>query len=509
MFAKIKVFSLSIAFSLGAIANSNLLLNQKGSDLDFSRELQTQKAIKLDDPFLIQLYSSWKALGALDPKVNEWMQTIFAKNNEKALNLLPAINDSKISKLKAPAEIYLMFRLGKFQSSLGKWIDLSAHSNFLKTELGLALDHVLGANTSQILIDNGFSLTPEMSQKLTSIETIPSNVNYSLQAFKALRSGDNAVKWIGKLKTQDELRVHLAYSAILAYGKKGMLGASGKLVKKVIEPWIEKSQNADEIALYYMTLGRLLYQAGAFEQSAEYYKLIPEKSKYFLEARTESLWGYLQRRDFSKSVGELASLKLGVFSEQYYPEIFLASAIGNTMLCQFSDARESIHNFVKVNRTWAKKIEEELKKEKPSLLKENFFTQRMAKQMVSLKNEISFYKKRQRLDLVSNLEKRLSHVEAELLTEAKKQWRNRYKILDSSLYKMKFVRIELISRMKAVADGLKEQLPGQDMVKRYEAANVKGNQIVFPNDGVLWGDELFNMSADVRNQCIQGSFYGK
>ena len=79
----------------------------------------------------------------------------------------------------------------------------------------------------------------------------------------------------------------------------------------------------------------------------------------------------------------------------------------------------------------------------------------------------------------------------------------------SALYKMKFVRIELLSRMRAVAEGLNEQLPTKDMVKRYEAAPVRynGNQISFPSDGMLWADELFNMKGKVKNLCLQGKFY--
>ena len=97
-----------------------------------------------------------------------------------------------------------------------------------------------------------------------------------------------------------------------------------------------------------------------------------------------------------------------------------------------------------------------------------------------------------------------------LRTEAKKQWSNRKEILDAAIYKMGFVRIELLSRMRAVAQGIKDTFTA-DKVSVFQAAPARENknEMNFPNDGMLWGDELFRMSAEVHNMCIQGKFYDK
>ena len=500
---------LLLTTSSKSFTNSNILLNEKGVDLRLSKELKTQKTLRLDDAFLIQLYSSWKAQGALKHETNEWIQKIIDHKFPLALLDLNKVSEQKITKLKKASELYLLFKERHYQAFLGEWIKYSAESSFLSSELGLALDQVVGKQASNIFMSSGFSLTSEMNQQLEKIEDIPGKVNYSLQALKAMKEGDKAVKWIGKLDPDDELRVQLAYSAILAYAKKGKLGASGTLIKKIIEPWIEKSFDQEDISFYYLTLGRLLYQAKAYKESASYYGRIPESSKFFLEARTESLWSHLQSRDFSKSAGELGSLRLDVFSEQFYPEIFLASAIGHTMLCQFSDAKSSIHSFIKNNKKWGKRIDDALNSTKPSLIRKTPLTRRMRNQINSINKELKFFSKNKITNYNKKLTFRLAHVKGLLEQESRRQWVNRHKIFNSAFYKMKFVRIELLSRMKAVAEGLKPQSADEDEVKMYQAARLKGNQISFPNDRMPWGDELFSMSAEVINQCIQGKYYAQ
>lgn len=496
--------------SLVTLADSSLLMEKEGAELDFSKDLKVRTQLSLDDAFLIQLFSRWKALGALEPQTNEWMQKIFSKNYSSALVQLKGISEEKVQGLKKPAELYLLFRLGYFQTFLNEWISFTGNSNFLKSELGLALDQVVAPQSSLLLLNSGFSLNPTVNDLLKNSEKdLESRLNISLQAYKALHSGENAVQWIGRLNSDDELRLHLAHTALLAYGKQGKLGASGKLIKKVVEPWIENSKKPEEIALYYMSLGRLLYQAGAFKAAGEYYKRIPESSKYFLQSRTEYLWVLLQVRDFSQAMGELGTMKLGVFEKRFYPEVYLASAIGHTMLCQFTDAKDAIHQFMTVNKGWAKKITESINLDNPPTIEETFYSRRMRNQVLSLKKEMSSLEERKLAHYNKELQSNLSFVKNKLKDESHRQWKNRQKILESALYKMKFVRIELLSRMRAVAEGLKDQIPGQDLVKNYQAATVKTskNQLVFPNDGMLWGDELFNMTGDVRNLCIQGKFY--
>lgn len=492
------------AVSANAYGQSALFQNQKGADIDFTAQITTQKTLKLDDPFLVQLFARWKALGALAPQTNDLFDLIFSGERKQALKLLGQHNDAKISELKVPMEMYLLYREGHFQSFLALWIEHAANSQFLDSELGLAFDQLAGPGFSLLVMNSGFHITDEVSKHLSKMSESESRLNYTLQAFKALHSGKDAVKWIGKLAPNDELRILLAQSAVLAYAREGQLGASGKLISQVIEPWMQKEDDLEKVALYYLTLGRLLYQAKAFDQAEHFYYLIPESSSYFVKARAEILWSHLQRRDFSNAKGQLATLRLSVFQEKFYPEIFLVQAIGNTMLCEFTAAKDSIQNFIEVNKTWAKRIDAALKSDSTEVVLENDYAQFLRSQLTSLKQEkmaLEALELNRYTSTLSGLELKAQNALDRL---AKDQWRNRQQILEAAIYKMKFVRVELLSRMRAFNEGLAQNLSQQDQVHTYQAARAKKNQIVFPSDGVVWSDELFNMSAEVKNLCLQG-----
>ncbi len=494
-----------LAMSLGHTqAQDSVLQNLKGADIDFTSQLKKQKTLKLDDPFLVQLFARWKALGAISPDTNEVFDFIFTGENQAALLKLQTMSDPKIATLKAPMEMYLLYQEGHYQTALSLWIDLASSTNFLSTELGLAFDQFAGPGLTLLVSNTGFHVSSDVAQKLAKIEERESIVNYTLQAYKALRTGKDALKWIGKLPDNTELRVMLAQSAILAYAKEGQLGASGKLITQVVEPWMQDESDVEKVALHYLTLARLLYQARAFAGAEQYYYLIPESSRYFVEARTEVLWSQLQRRDFSNAHGQLASLKLPVFETSFHPEIFLVQAIGNTMLCEFLDAQNAISRFVSVNRSWAKKISENMKSDNPSVVYESEYVGLLKRQIESAKRERAALTSLK----VTRYDSSLAHIEGEASGALKKlahgQWANRQKILEDAIYKMKFVRVELLSRMRAVKEGIAADLTGGDSVSIYQAATAKSNQIVFPSDGMLWGDELFNMSAEIKNLCIEG-----
>lgn len=496
------VASLFILSSFNILADSGTLLNQAGSDIDLTSKIQVQKQLKLDNPFVIQLFSAWKVMGPVEMATSEWIELILDKQNEKALSLLPTINsknNTKLAAIKQASELYLQYQTGNVQTFLNQWIELASSSHFLQTEFGLALDQIVGINSTKLLMEHGFYITPEISAKLKKIESIPSKLNYSLQAMNALRSRENAVGWIGKLDESDPLRMPLAQTALLHYARDGKLGASGKIIKGIVEPILAKSNNEEELSLYFMTLGRLLYQAGALSESKKYYDLIPESSSYFLKAKTEALWAHLRERDYARTKGELATLELSMFNDKFYPEAYLVSAMANVMLCQFNESRAAINRFIEVNKVWAKEIEKNLQDPMARPVSPNFFIANLERAKVSILNE-KIISDDQKKEMVANIDESIKR-------EIHSQWTNRQAMLESALYKMKFVKIELISRMRAVEMNMK--IAGVDEVKRQDAAPARKNQMSFPRDGALWGDELFQMSATVINKCVRGELKGE
>ncbi|PIP93748.1 MAG: hypothetical protein COW00_07640 [Bdellovibrio sp. CG12_big_fil_rev_8_21_14_0_65_39_13] len=497
------VASFLIACSFNSFADSGTLLNQAGSDIDFSSQIQRQKQLNLDNPFVIQLYSAWKALGALENNSNVWVDLILNKQHDQALALLPKVTEAKMNTIKQASELYLLYQTGHVQTFVNRWIDVASSTSFLKTEMGIALDQIVGPGSTQLLLVNGFFLSDDIREKLKRIESIPSQMNYSLQALKALRTGENAVSWIGKLDESNPLRMPLAQTALLHFAKDGKLGASGKLIKSVVEPILNKTEDEEELALYFMTLGRLLYQAGALAESKKYYDLIPETSAYFLKAKTESLWVHLREKDFSRTKGELATLEMKIFNDKFYPEAYLISAMANVMLCQFVESKAAITRFINVNRKWAHEIEANIGSATAPAVDRNLFIVNLERAISSLQREkLLLEQKKVDASYIAPIDQRVVEAQNSLRKEITAQWVNRKAMLESALYKMKFVKIELISRMRQVAMNMK--VDGSDEVSQYSAAVARNNELSFPNDGVIWGDELFNMSAKVLNKCIKG-----
>lgn len=482
------------------LANSNSLLNQAGSEIDLSPQIQSQKSLNLDNPFVIQLFSSWKAAGALAMNENLWVELILNKDHDQALSLISAIREPKLAKIVEASELYLLFKTRRYQSFVNKWIEVSARSPFLQTELGLSLDQVVGNKSTELLVDQGIFLTDEQMKKLATIENYPSKFNYSLQAFKALRTGENATKWIGKLEEGDPLRLPLAKTALLFYSKDGKLGASGKIIKTVVEPILNQTGEDEEISLYFLTLARLLYQAGALQESKKYYDLIPATSSHYLKARSESLWAHIRERDYSRTKGELATLEMSIFNKEFYPEAYLVSAMANVMLCQFTEARSAINRFVDVNKSWAKEIATNLGSPNAKAIDLNYFLLNLNKSEVSLNFEIkAIEEKDPNSAYLPELKAKMALLQEARKKEIQQQWANRNKLLETALYKMKFVRIELLSRMRQFE--LSRPIASGEELRNQEAISAKRNQLRFKNDGVLFGDELFHMSASVTNKC--------
>lgn len=496
-----KYFFLSALLLTNSIwANSNSLLNQAGSEIDLNSQIQTQKSLNLDNPFVIQLFSAWKAAGLLDMSINQWVELVLNKDYEQALSLILAIREPKMTKIVEATELYLLYKTKKYQTLVNKWIDLSSQSPFLQTELGLSLDQVIGDKSTELLLEQGIFLTDTQMKNLSGLENYPTKFNHSLQAFKALRSGENATRWIGKLEENDPLRMPLAKTALLFYAKDGKLGASGKIIKTVVEPILNKSDDEEEISLYFLSLARLLYQAGALQESRKYYDLIPASSRHYLKARSESLWAHLIERDYSRTKGELASLEMNIFNKEFYPEAYLVSAMANVMLCQFNESRDAINRFVEVNKIWAKEIASNIGNPHAKPIELNYFLMNLNKAEVSLNLEIrSFEEKDPNSVYLSILKEKLSLLEKARASEIQTQWKNRNTLLETALYKIKFVRIELLSRMRQFE--LNRPIANRDDVKTQLAAGVKRNQLKFKNDGVLFGDELFHMSASITNKC--------
>lgn len=483
--------------------NTSILLKQTGADLNLTPEITLQNSIKLDDPFLIQLYASYSVLNSSDEKFNLWIQKIFFKKYLEALKEIKDFKEEKVAMIVSASELYLLYKLEYFHNFFAKWVELVETKDFLNSPLAVSLDLVIAANLNEVLTKASIIMTPELEKILLKIKDHPAKVNITMQALNAIGKGEESVHWLGVVGHQHPFTLALAQSAVLYFAQKNMLGASGKILKTYWEPHIrltEGEYNAEDLAYYFLTMARLLYQAQAYAESQKYFQLIPKSSKHFLTARSELMWVLLKQKNYSEAKGELATLEMDLFENKFMPEVFLVSTMVNILTCQFPLAKTSIDFFISHHKKWLKKIEENILSSNASPFIVNPIINNINLALSSL------YREKSKLENHHELQSYLSLVENKLITtnddyqrKVKEQWISQKKLLEKSIYKMSFARIEMLSRMRQLT------MPNHTLDKnsegQYKSATALRNQLSFPQDGVLWADDFFSMSADLKNYC--------
>jgi len=519
--------SLCLASSITmASSGADLLMQKTGNSiLGAKSQFKASKQLELDNPFLVQLYGSFRELGTSSFEVNTWVNTVLNKDYEKAAHLITVMKEKAPQKFKAMIDataLYLYWQLDLPQTFFNAWLRQSSEHKFLDTVLGVALDELIAENSSKWFIKNGVVLSADQKIQLTQIQDIDSKFNFSAQAWKALRSGDKALTWIKKLAPKDPLRFYLAQTIVVDLAKQGKLGDAAGLLKEVHEPKAASSENTEEIVDYYMLLARLLYQAGALDASSHYYSLIPDESKKYLQSKIENLWINLRNGEMAKVKGDLASLELEIFEDKFLPEIYLVSSIANLKLCQFKQVKSAFDQFISNNKEWSKKINRNIEAETPAevdatdfflssvntaltkLTEENTKLTKLAKRSVEATVPAVGEQAHWKTAIVHNM--RVQNIGHKAKTyELRKRWSNRKKVLEASIRKMRFVKIEFISLMRKINKRLAQtHKKSSDSVTTYAAAAKKRDQVAFPFDGVLFSDELFNMTAEVKSLCLSG-----
>lgn len=489
---------------------SDILLGDKKLSKE-NKIINYQKQLVLDNPFLVQLYGSWKSLNTNNKTINKAVQLTLGKEFYNAFVSLNKIENGRSPREKAfvsALKLYLLWEQDLAQTFFTEWVELSSTDKFLGTELSIALDQLLIKKDSRWFIENGISLSPKLLTSLNKISEMDSGFNHLAQAYFSLRGGKDSLKWIGKINPTDNLRLKLADSVILAYAKNNELANAAKLLKEIYEPALSKSSDVDELSDYYILLARLLYQAKAYDASEHYYSLIPDKAKVFLQARVEKLWISLRDDNPQQIKSELKTLSLSIFDKKFIPELHLVSGIANLRLCQFKEVEHAFNSFVRVNKENIKEISKNIASPNPKMIDSEDFFVKLANTSILKKDleqkrfdswtesGVDFSQYSERLVLLK------SHSEQVLTSELHRKWKNRQVLIEATIKKLRFVKVEFLSQMRRLnkSISLKRQ---QDSVKTIASGREKSDRFSFPYDGVLFADELFHISSEVKDLCLR------
>jgi hypothetical protein len=513
------LFGLILSGSIYAQSGADALLNATGSvdtannsdEKVVNSEFDTR--FKLTDPFLQSLFVEWKSADRGAFELNRWVGLILSHDFKGAAHLWSSMRPQLPDSFSPTAHLawaYLAYRLDLPQTFLGAWRD--AESKSKGTRPWLAFEQTLKSeNASQWVVKNLPQIDPNVASELAGAQD---GFSLELAAWAVRHDMTNASSVLAKLPAGHPLILPLSTSAALGYARNGKLGDAGILLKRRVEPELKNLKNPLLLSKHYLALGRLLYQSGALEASEAFYSKVPRGVSEFIPARAERTWVLLRLGRVSELRGELESLSNSLLSDRFIPEVSLVRSISHLKLCRYDEVANDFKFFVDSHQVWAKKISSSLEANEiptPDVadlrITELMSGITLRKQEMNRLQTLSEESVRAALpaigiqphwtEALGNVKQSVLASEKNLTQEKRRFWKNREIVLNETIRKMKFVKIEAMSQLRTLAS----QKTNQDVVGSVQSAASKQT---WPFEGVYWPDELFTYEANVHSRCAGG-----
>jgi len=481
---------------------------------------------KLDDPFLMAFFAEWRGEKSLSFDTNLWAQGILRGQIERSAHVWSVVEKSLPETFRISAEtahLYSLWKLGLSQHFFDQWVQRLSQPGFLQSRAALAFQQVIQPRLDQWLLDQAIQVSPEQSAILSKLPaSFPGAL--SLQAYASLRKGEAAVAMLPQLPASHALKLPLSQTAALHFARKGDLASAARVLKGHAEPAIEAGRSTGPLASHWLQIARLLYQAGALQESQQYYEKVPRSAPEFLTAREELTWVLLRQGDAEKLRGELKTLASPLFAERFQPESYVVRAISDLKLCRYQDVEQEFSRFLKQFQPVARKIDEALKQSDPAQPFQLDLYSRQAGERVRVREaELASIEELHRRSVAASLpavgfqsqwvrarESIVSQIEAAKKirsAEYRRQWRNDQLLLEEAIRKMQFVKLELLNQVRETqrlgasqGDAIRvtSAAPSRDSTLRSGEG-----QMVFPFDQVYWPDELFHLRSLSAGKCLR------
>lgn len=488
--------------------------------------LQDIKGLKLDDPFVLQMYSDFMMNAETSFEVKLWMQKVGKQEYEAAAHLWSALNGKFPEKLAihaAAVHAYLLFKLNLPQTFADFWLSNLERPSYANSPVSAHLEHVLATfGFDRWFSEARIQLTPTQIQLIDTLNPSRSRPILTLQAFAAQRDGAKARKMLSLLPKDHEMVVPLAKTAALASAKAGDLAQAARELKTHVEPALQAKNDAKLWSAYNLQIARLLYQAGSMDGAAQFYSKIPRGSSDYLIAQEELAWVWLRTGTTDRLRGSLATLGSDLFAERFQPEVYLVRSISNLKFCYYAEVEKDFASFTKKNQAFAKEIDGALASNEPptphrispyavwakeasgARAKESAriadLSQRSISAVLPAVGVQSHW-----TEAGKNLERATEAAKKMVATEYRSAWSADRVALREAIRKMQFVRVELLSQL-ALAASADQLATNQSAATREAVADPKlqseRKDQVYPFEGVVWSDELFKLRSLARGKCL-------
>lgn len=469
------------------------------------------KKIKIDDAYLAMLFTEWKSNDEMGEDVKKWLLSILEQDFIKAFKNIPTLENQTehLKKVIQVTELYLFHKLKLAQTFFDNWLAM-AKSDYANSKEFITLDQTVGLTAPAWFAEKAVTMSKEDHQDVAALDGSKSLFISTSKIWSILRDGKKGLPYLKGLPAGHELILPLANTVILDLARENRLGDAGYIMKNIVEPEVIKTEDPRVLSRYYLLLARLLYQASAFEAAEEYYRKIPNSVPEYIQARTEMAWLLIRRNDQENLRGELTSLSKDLFKDHFLPELDLLWAISDLKLCRFEEVKMSFNRFTSSNKKWVEKVKQGVKANtKLEIDTYDYFIELKAKGLGNIDQEIKTLSNlagdSQNWDaLKRNLENKRTLANVQLQKEYQRYWKNREVILANTIRKMRFVKIEMMTRFaiakKAMEQDRKKQLA---MANNNSELGKKQNydELRFPHDGVMWPDELFRLKSDIASYC--------
>ncbi len=488
--------------------------------------MQDVKALKLDDPFVLQMYSDFMMDPSTPFEVKLWMQKIGKQDYEGAAHLWSALKDKFPAKFEINAQAmqaYLLFKLNLPQTFTDFWLSNLERQSYVNSPVSKSLENVLATfGFDKWFSDSKIQLTTTQAQLADALDPARSTPILTLKAFAAQRDGVKAKKMLTLLPKGHEMIVPLAKTAALASAKAGDLAQAGRDLKTYVEPVLQAKNDAKLWSQYNLQIARLLYQAGSMEGASAFYEKIPRGSSDYLVAQEELAWVWLRTGTNDRLRGSLVTLASDLFSDRFQPEVYLVRSISNLKFCYYADVEKDFASFMKRNGVFAKEIDGALAQSEPPVPHHLSTYAVWAKEAVAAraKESARIADLSQRsisavlpavgvqshwTEAAKALERSTEQAKKMLSTEYRSAWSADRVALKDAIRKMQFVRVELLSQLALMANA--DQVGMTQSSASHEAPPApklvaEHKDQVYPFEGVVWSDELFKLRSLARGKCV-------
>lgn len=517
---------------LNAIGGGNSQTPTTAENKVNSNPVQNDAQWKIKTALDRQIFTDFNSLQNPSFEMRQWVQFYFTEKYENFAHLWESLKDKTPDSFKASsmaAYLYSLNQLSIPETFFHEWMNALQNQKFIESLPAHALEETLATQSfDSWLMNSEIQITEAEKQMIQKIGFQRSPVFLSLNASLLRRKGELALELLPKLLENSPFRPLLAQTAVVALAKKGDLATAAKILKQYYEPFLKSSKDPKKLATHYLSIARLLYQAGALEGAIEYYEKIPNGIPEYLTAREELTWCWLRTGNISKLRGNLETLTSKVLEKEFKPEAYLVRAVSNLKFCYYSEVKKDFDEFVRVNQTFAKEIDTQLnaaEAQPPRRL--DIYTQASLRSVDRKKEELQKLKEfsersmsavipavgiqKNWVNYTKDMEISLQSASKKIHEEYRRQWKNDKITLDEAIRKMQFVKVELLSQVSEAVtqmNGNNDSLPTTlSSANRSEGEKSKlmtdsKNSMIFPFDGVIWSDEFFKLQSVSKGQCI-------